>query len=203
MVLLRYTWHTVKCTYLTCRTSVFPCLSCPGHCWRMLVRYFVGCLFRFAQHVPRFYYGHELWGRILRTWWNLFNMCYYCGDKPVDLGHMVKVGPAGILPHKVTTFLSVINTYLEGDTLRFRVHILLLLTLSFWVLRLGLPGTVTAAGVLWRHFSISLIPFTFTDLNSSVRKSTSSIYLFIQSFIYFVLCLTRSVVSDSLQPHGL
>lgn len=73
-------------------------------------------------------------------------MSYYCGCKPVDLDYLVKVGSARILPHKVTTFLFVINKYLEGDTLRFCVHILLLLTLIYW--SVALPGAVTAAGVL-------------------------------------------------------
>lgn len=45
-------------------------------------------------------------------------MSYYCGYKPIDLDYLVKVGSARILPHQVTTFLFVINKYLEGDTLK-------------------------------------------------------------------------------------
>ena len=58
-------------------------------------------------------------------------MSYYCGYKPVELDYLVKVGSARILPHKVTTFLFVINKHLEGDTVRLCVHILPLLTLIF------------------------------------------------------------------------
>lgn len=101
----------------------------------------------------------------------------------INLDHLVGVVSARIFHCKDTILLSVINNY-SGEILCGYAHASPYTFTSFSI-QLSISPAVIVTVVLRWQFPISLIPSTFTNSNSSARKSSPPpIYLFIQLLIY-------------------